>query len=169
MTTHSRNIVMIILLIIGFFTFNWFNSSQKTLAPEVKFTDLNGQQHSLANYQGKPVLTVFWATDCPSCIAEIPELIKLHNEYNKQGLTIIGVAMAHDTIEHIKAMQMAKNIPYLLTWDQNSSIAQSFNNVRVTPSHFLIAPNGEIVMRKIGPLNMKYLHNKLHNMGFSQS
>jgi len=169
MTTHSRNIVIITVLIIGFFAFNWFNNSQQALAPELNFTDINGQAHSLRDYQGKPVLVVFWATDCPGCIAEMPELIKLHNEYSEQGLTIIGVAMAHDTIKHIKAMQAAKGLPYTLTWDHSSSIAQDFNNVRVTPTHFLIAPSGEIIMRKIGSLNMEYLHNKLHNMGLNKS
>jgi thiol-disulfide isomerase/thioredoxin len=49
-------------------------------------------------------LVTFWATTCPSCIEEIPHLIDLYRELNPKGLEIIGVAMAYDPPEQVRAM-----------------------------------------------------------------
>lgn len=167
MKAHTRHSLFAVVLITALFFINWLNNDNQKLAPEITFTDIDGVKHNLAQYQGKPVLLIFWATDCPGCIQEMPELIKLHHEFSAQGLTMIGVAMSYDSPEHIKAMREHKKLPYLITWDHKAEIAQAFDNVRVTPTHFLISPNGEIVMRKIGGLNLDRLHNKLYNMGLS--
>ncbi|NQZ54319.1 MAG: TlpA family protein disulfide reductase [Piscirickettsiaceae bacterium] len=137
--------------------------------PDLSFVDIDNQQHSLAQYQGKPILMIFWATDCPGCIKEIPELIELHATYAEQGLTMIGVAMSYDSLDHIKAMRDKRKLPYTITWDHDTQISRAFGNVRVTPTHFLIDQNGDIVMRKIGALNINLLHEKLHSMGLTKS
>ena len=110
---------------------------------------------------------IFWATDCPGCVEEMPELNALYRDYAHKGLAMIGVAMSHDSPEHINAMRIDRKLSYILTWDKNNEIATAFNRVRVTPTHFLIAPNGEIVMRKIGALNFKQLRTKLDDMGLT--
>jgi peroxiredoxin len=167
MKSSTRPALYAVLILTTLFVLNWFNSGEKTQAPAITFADIDGQEHSLSQYKGQPVLVTFWATDCPGCIQEMPEIINLHHEFSPQGLTIVAVAMAHDTPKHIQAMREHKQLPYLITWDKNAEIAQAFDNVRVTPTHFLIAPTGEIVMRKIGGLNLDRLHNKLYNMGLS--
>lgn len=165
----NRHAILAVILLVGLFTFNWFNNSDQQTMPTVIFTDIDQRQHTLEQYKGKPILIIFWATDCPGCIAETPELIALHEEYSSQGLTMIAVAMAHDSLYHIKAMRHDRQLPYTITWDENASIAQAFNNVRVTPTHFLINPKGEIVMRKIGALSIARLHNILQDMGLDKS
>lgn len=169
MKIFNRHILLIIGLLAGLFIINLLTNNSQKMMPELTFSDIDGQQHTLAQYQGKPILVTFWATDCPGCIQEMPELITLYNSYSSQGLTMFGIAMAHDSLDHIKAMRIKRKLPYLISWDQDSNIARAFDNVRVTPTHFLIAPNGEIVMRKIGGLNMDRLHNKLHTMGLTPS
>ena len=99
----------------------------------------------------------------------MPDLIALHNQYTEQGLIMIDVAMAHDSLDHIKAMRDERKLPFIITWDNKAEIALAFDNVRVTPTHFLIAPEGEIVMRKIGNINLNYMHEKLEKMGFIKS
>lgn len=135
--------------------------------PDVSFTDIDGGQHQLADYKGQPILMVFWATDCPGCIKEMPELIALHEEYADKGLAMIGVAMPHDYPEHIQAMREQKGLPYLITWDESGEISAAFDDVRVTPTHFLISPEGEIVMRKIGALKAEQLKQRLAMMGLA--
>ncbi len=103
----------------------------------------------------------------PGCIKEMPELITLHEEYADKGLAMISVAMPHDYPEHIKAMRKEKGLPYLITWDESGEISAAFDNVRVTPTHFLISPEGEIVMRKIGVLDMELLEDRLAMMGLT--
>lgn len=163
----NRHIVFIIALIVGLFTVIWLNNDPRSTMPELAFTDINNQRHTLAQYQGKPILIIFWATDCPGCIKEMPDLIKLHQNYARQGLTMIGIAMSHDTLDHIKAMRDKRKLPYIIAWDRNTQIARSFGNIRVTPTHFLIDNNGNIVMRKIGALNLNHLAEKLQTMGLN--
>jgi peroxiredoxin len=81
---------------------------------------------------------------------------------------MISVAMPHDYPQHIKAMREDKGLPYLITWDEEGKIAAAFDNVRVTPTHFLISPEGEIVMRKIGELKADSLKQRLASMGLTQ-
>lgn len=160
--------LLIVLLagVAGLATYLMLPTSGEPM-PDISFTDIDGGQHQLADYKGQPILMIFWATDCPGCIKEMPELIALHEEYADQGLAMISVAMSHDYPEHIQAMREQKGLPYLITWDETGDISTAFDNVRVTPTHFLISPEGEIVMRKIGVLNMELLEDRLAMMGLT--
>jgi len=168
MKSQHRLILFALTLIVGLFVINWLNSSSG-IRPELSFTDIDGQQHSMSQYAGKPILLTFWATDCPGCIEEMPDLVALYDKYAKQGLIMIEVAMAYDSLDHIKAMRDERKLPFIITWDNKSEIALAFDNVRVTPTHFLIAPEGDIVMRKIGNINLDYMHDKLQKMGLVKS
>lgn len=160
-----RNVfIALIVVAAAVMTFLLMPASQQAM-PEISFTDIDGGEHQLVDYKGKPILMIFWATDCPGCIKEMPELIALHEEYAEQGLKMIGVAMPHDYPKHIKTMREQKGLPYLITWDKTGEISEAFDNVRVTPTHFLISPEGEIVMRKIGTLKTELLKQRLAAMG----
>lgn len=165
----NRHAIFAIALVFGLFAINWFNHSGQNTAPTFSFKDIDQKAHTIEQYKGKPILIIFWATDCPACIAETPELIELYDTYAKQGLTMIAVALTHDTPEHIKAMRSERKLPYTITWDHDNSIAQAFGNVRITPTHFLIDPEGEIVMRKIGRINPIRIHAMLQSMGLEGS
>jgi len=168
MKSQYRHLLFALVLIAGLFAINWLNSGSN-IRPELSFTDIDGQQHSLSQYAGKPILLTFWATDCPGCIQEMPDLVTLYNKYTEQGLIMIEVAMAHDSLDHITAMRDERKLPFIMTWDKNAEIALAFDNVRVTPTHFLIAPDGQIIMRKIGNININYMYEKLQEMGLSNS
>ena len=64
---------------------------QEREAPSLTLKDLQGRTLRLSDYRGKVVLLNFWATWCPPCGAEIPDLIKLQKEYGRQGLQVLGV------------------------------------------------------------------------------
>src|SRR4026209_2038576 len=64
---------------------------QEAIAPEFTLKDLNGRTVRLSDYQGKVVLINFWATWCPPCRAEMPDLVRLQREYGKEGLQVIGI------------------------------------------------------------------------------
>lgn len=136
-------------------------------APNLVLTDIDGKQHAIYSEPNTPLLVVFWATDCPGCIKEIPDLLSLHQKFSPQGLRIISVALAHDTPAQLNAMRTAKQIPYPIVWDESGEIATAFNDVRVTPTNFLINSSGEIVMRKIGELKLDQLTEKLYNIGLN--
>ncbi len=138
-------------------------------APNLTLNDIDGVQHQVTQNQDTPLLVIFWATDCPGCIQEIPDLIALHDTFASQGLRFLAIALAHDTPAQLQAMRARKQLPYPIIWDKTGDVATAFNQVRVTPTHFLISPTGEILMRKIGDLNIELLKEKLYNMGLKES
>jgi thiol-disulfide isomerase/thioredoxin len=64
---------------------------QSAKAPPVALKDLRGRAISLSDYKGKIVLLNFWATWCPPCRAEMPDLVKWQREYRSKGLQVVGV------------------------------------------------------------------------------
>lgn len=161
-----KRILLAVLLVVVVAAGFWLSNQPYNQLPAVQFTDIDGESHQLADYQGKPVLMIFWATDCPGCIQEIPDLIALHEEYGDK-LAMVGVAMSYDHPDHIRTMREQKGLPYLITWDENNEISQAFGNVRVTPTHFLANPEGDIIMRKIGVMDKQTIRDKLAGMGIS--
>jgi thiol-disulfide isomerase/thioredoxin len=66
-------------------------AGQKGNAPALALKDLRGRTVRLSDYRGKVVLLNFWATWCPPCRAEMPDLVKWQREFRGKGLQVIGI------------------------------------------------------------------------------
>jgi len=119
-------------------------------APEVTFTTITGKQVALREWRGKPAIVTFWATDCPTCMLEIPHLIDLYLQFHPQGLEMVAVAMAYDPPHHVVEMTRARQLPYHVALDLNSAHALAFGEVQFTPTTFLISPEGKIAEKSVG-------------------
>lgn len=133
-------------------------------APDVTFKIIDGRTLTLNQYQGRPVLIDFWATDCRSCMHELPDLIALYNALSNKGFEIIGVAMPYDRPDMVLKAKEEKKIPYPIALDINGEITAAFGQVQVTPTHFLIAPDGKIVERIVGVIEPQVLREKIETM-----
>lgn len=158
----------IVLLLVGS-GWLWLSTDGISRAPDVSFRITDGRQLSLAELRGRPVLVTFWATTCPGCIKEMPHLISLYRKFSGDGLEIIGVAMAYDPPNQVMKLIQHRQIPYPVSLDLDGTIAQSFDNVMLTPTSFLIAPDGTIVKHKIGEMNMDKLEQQIRDLLFKQS
>lgn len=161
MKAKEITIAAFAVLLIAVLAFVWFTPSGIKQAPPLSVTTLNGEAINLASLQGKPVLVTFWATTCPGCIKEIPHLIELYKELAPQGLEIIGIAMDYDPEDQVRTMVTQKKVPYPIAIDKDGSAALAFGGVTLTPSSFLIDPQGRIVQYKLGEMDMKALHNRI--------
>ncbi|MGR9051962.1 MAG: peroxiredoxin family protein [Gammaproteobacteria bacterium] len=143
---------LVAVLLIGLFGVSaWlYPKLSKVPAPNVTFTTITGEKIELQTLRGKPVLVTFWATDCRSCIEEMPDLLELYRRFHPLGLEIIAVAMYYDPPNHVVTMTRAKQLPYPVALDLRAEHAKAFGDVSLTPNHFVIDPNGRIVMRKLG-------------------
>jgi peroxiredoxin len=159
---HNRliSIIVFALLAVGLF----LSLSVTPAAPDINVKTLDGKQISIKSLQGKPALVTFWATDCPGCLKEMPHLIALHNDYASKGLNIIGIAMQYDNPSHVRAMTLDRQLPYSIVYDSNSEAAKAFGDVRLTPTNFLIAPDGSIAMQIIGEFNDANMRLKIDQM-----
>jgi peroxiredoxin len=110
---------------------------------------------------GKPILINFWATSCPSCVEEIPHLSALYKELHDDGLEIIGVAMFYDPPQHVKNFTDQNQLPYPIAIDIQGEAAQAFGDILLTPTNFLIDPDGRIVKKKIGLMDIHALRQDI--------
>jgi peroxiredoxin len=155
---------LFILLLVGGAAFLWLTPSGIQKAPEVTVTTLDGQHLSLASLQGRPVLVTFWATTCPGCVKEMPHLVDLYHELGPKGLQIVAIAMSYDAPDQVRIMSQQKQLPYTVALDSDGSAAKAFGNVQLTPTSFLLDPQGRIVQQKLGEMDMGQLRNRIQGM-----
>jgi len=142
----------------------WLMPAGLRQAPPLAGQTLDGRTLSLEQLRGKPVLVTFWATTCSSCIEEMPHLVELYRDLNPKGLEIIGVAMAYDPPDQVRAMVKQREIPFPIVLDTQERIAQEFDNVRLTPTSVLISPEGRIVHYRLGLLDIPKLRDTIQGM-----
>ena len=80
--------------------------------PSLTLTDTNGKRFQLSDYKGKVVLLNFWATWCPPCRTEIPDLVKLQQQYRSRGLRIIGVTYPPEKLSEVRSFSRRAKMNY---------------------------------------------------------
>lgn len=152
---------LIPVIIFGLLAFLFLNLHDKKQAPDVTFTTIEGKKISMASLKGQVVLVNFWATDCPGCIAEMPKLIATYNEYHSKGLELIAVAMPDDPPSQVLNYTQKNKLPFPVMHDGYGEITNSFDDVRLTPTAFLIDQQGKIMGKTIGEMDFTALKTVL--------
>ena len=165
MTRRTKQIgsVIALALVVAFAFFRPDLPSLRN-APDVTFMTITGKAITMKSLLGKPVLVSFWATSCPSCVKEIPQLIELHRDFTNQGLTIIAVAMEYDIPSRVLQMTREKAIPYPVVLDPQGKLATAFDKVHYTPIHFLIAPDGSVADQSSGQIDSVAMHTAITHL-----
>lgn len=135
---------------------------QKPQAPEVTFTTLDGQKISMQDLRGKTVLVNFWATDCPGCIKEMPDLIDTYQQYKDKNFVVIAVAMPYDPPAQVANYTKEKNLPFAVMHDGYGEMVKAFGDVNLTPTSFIFDAQGNRLQKIIGELNFAELRKLLN-------
>ncbi len=117
-------------------------------ATEISLNDATGNPINLSSLKGKVVILSFWASWCPSCRKDNPNLVKLYNDYNKKGLEIYSVSLDTDKAAWQKAIKddgllWTNHVTDLKKWSSKPVVDY---NIESTPSKILIDKNGKIVL-----------------------
>jgi peroxiredoxin len=123
------------------------------LAPATDFRTLDGRPLSLDALRGKVVLVNFWATSCPGCVKEMPELIETWRAYRPRGFEVVAVAMQYDPPNYVAKFTRDRGLPFAVALDVDGSAARAFGDVQLTPTSVLIGRDGRIIEQKIGELD----------------
>ena len=112
------------------------------------FKDMQGQAQRLSDYRGKWVLVNFWATWCPPCLEEIPDLVALHEARMKSDLVVIGVAL-DSSRESVVEFVAKKHISYPVVVG-DYELAEQVGEVQALPTSYLFDPAGKLVSYQEG-------------------
>ncbi len=93
-------------------------------AQEFTLEDIQGRTHRLADYRGKWVLVNYWATWCPPCLDEIPELVSLHNAHHDKDLQVIGIAIDSGSSQKVAEFAKAHGMSYPVVMGDRKVTAQ---------------------------------------------
>jgi len=113
-------------------------------------TDLDGRTLSSADWKGKVVLVNFWATWCPPCLAEIPDLIALQNKY-RDRLVVIGISEDEISPEVVKRFATERKINYPIAMT-SAELQTRFTGITALPTTFVLDPDGQIAYKRVGIL-----------------
>jgi thiol-disulfide isomerase/thioredoxin len=119
---------------------------------EAPLQTLDGKSLKLSDFADKVVVVNIWATWCGPCRMEMPELIKMSNEYKARGLVVLGLTTTYNeerggqqgVIDYVKE----HNVPYQIIWDDGSlaiPLVQAVQGRSVIPQSFVISRDGKIV------------------------
>lgn len=114
-----------------------------------RLQDSTGKIHQLSDYKGKWVLVNFWATWCPPCLEEIPDLVTLYEDRN--DIMVFGVAMEYSEVKTVLEFAKALAVTYPIVLG-NRTIAAQFDELSMLPSTYLFDPKGNPAARKVGLL-----------------
>lgn len=135
-------------------------------AADFTLEDMQGRTHRLVDYRGKWVLVNFWATWCPPCLSEIPELTSLHNAHKDSDLVVIGVAMDSGPSRKVAHFAEAHGISYPIVMG-NRRLAAQIGELNVLPTSYLYAPNGEQVSYQTGGVTRESVETYIKNKKFN--
>ena len=133
-------------------------------APDVRFTTLDGQTTQLSTLRGKVVLVNFWATTCTTCVAEMPQIVDTYNKFAPRGFETVAVAMSYDPPEYVRNYAQKNGLPFKVALDSSGAVAKGFEEVRLTPTTFLIDKQGRIVQKYLGAPDFPKLHALLDKL-----
>lgn len=126
--------------------------------------DLKNNTHKLSDYRGKWVLVNYWATWCPPCLEELPDLEIFHNKHKDKDAVVLGLNMEDIEKEKLKSFvdEQFLSYPILVV---GAMPTDSMSNVPGLPTSYLINPAGEIAARQVGPVTVDAIENFIENYG----
>lgn len=120
-------------------------------APDFTFSDINGKPHKLSDYKGQTIILNFWATWCPPCVAEFPDMIE---KANQEGMILLALSVDQNPelikpfFKKHKIDISASNI--IIGLDTDKQISQQLFQTYKYPESYIITPEGDIKEKIIG-------------------
>ncbi len=137
------------LVLLGLFSLN-------ALAVDFTLRDLDNREHKLSDFRGKWVVVNYWATWCPPCVEEMPELVFFHDKHQADKAVVLGINMEDAPLDKVRDFidEQMITYPVLLTEPMRRG---PLGPIPALPTTFIVSPEGKVVHRKIGQVDVAYL------------
>jgi thiol-disulfide isomerase/thioredoxin len=134
--------------------------------PTLKLTTVDGRQYDLAEHRGKWVVVNFWATWCKPCLKEMPELSAL--DTMREHIEVVG--LAYEEIEPADMQAFLKQHPasYPIAIVDTYAPPADFDTPRGLPMTYLIAPDGKVADKFLGPVTAHDIESAIAKAGGPQ-
>lgn len=125
----------------------------------ITLKDMNDADFRMSELKGKVVLVNFWASWCAPCLAEIPEFIKVREDYHDRGFEIVGIS-TDDTPAQLREFAAKYKTNYPLV-QVTAEVEDAYGPVFGLPTSILVARDGSVCKRHFGPLSKEQLEKEL--------
>ncbi len=148
----------IFLCTLVLLTLSQFSYAETNLGANFLLKDTAGVKHQLSSYKGKWVLVNYWATWCPPCLEEVPDLVNLYDQRKNKDLVVLGVVFEYKNTHEVSVFvdDMLMSYPIILGTD---AVKAQIGSADVLPTTFIYNPQGMLVKVKRGLITKQYIEN----------
>jgi len=123
-------------------------------APNFTLKTLQGEDVSLSDLRGQAVLLNFWASWCPPCRLEMPELIRAYETHRAHGLVVLGINVtSQDTLTEARAFAEEFEVSYPTLLDKTGEVTEELYSVRGLPTSIFINREGLVTRIQLGAMS----------------
>lgn len=125
----------------------------------VEFIDLDGKSTFLSDYKGKWVIINLWATWCPPCLVEIPDLVLFHEAHKDKDAIVLGVNYEAIDLEKVRSFAESQmiNFPVVRFKGRVDGKTTPFGDLKGLPTTYMVTPEGKVVAARTGMVDQKML------------
>ena len=122
---------------------------ERISAPDFTLKGLDGVEKGLVDFKGKVILLNFWATWCPPCRKEMPDMEKLYRDFKDREFVIIAVAANVLSTGRVKSFVKKLDLTFPVLLDQDGKVRNEYE-VMAMPMSYIIGKDGKISGKIIG-------------------
>ena len=150
------------LLLAFFFLLICSASAQASDTVDFSLPDIDGKAQKLSDYRGKWVVVNYWATWCPPCISEIPELVDFHETHKNKDAVVIGV-----DFEKIDTAELREFVDsYFMSYPilrMDPAPKSHLGVISGLPTSFLVSPEGVVAAMQTGPVTSELIEEFIND------